>query len=221
MKIMCKATSYTHQLLEIYSNINSDVKRLTEEVRTANLFNIDMLHEIMNTKFNACEGYKLAKQIQDNQLFRQQSKCELTTLIQLRKFINANINSLNQIHLEIIDNDTRYKYNIENKVYNPKVINTKTISEPEVVDKEFIDPVAFNSEKRKVASNPVQNIPKSKHKQQELSIVLGDAIHKKTNVKMKVISKIDDGHYLVKVKNGYQVICSKHIVSLEGLQSAK
>ena len=103
---MCKATSYTQQLLEIYSNINSDVKRLTEEVRTANLFNIDMLHEIMNTKFNACEGYKLAKQIQDNQLFRQQSKCELTTLIQLKKFINANINSLNQIHLEIIDNDT-------------------------------------------------------------------------------------------------------------------
>ena len=218
---MCKATSYTYQLLEIYSNINSDVKRLTEEVRTANLFNIDMLHEIMNTKFNACEGYKLAKQIQDNQLFRQQSKCELTTLTQLKKFISANINSLNQVHLEIIDNDTRYKYNIENKVYKPKVMSDKSIFEHDSINKEFIDPVAFNSEERKVVSKPVQNILKSKPKQQELSITLGDAIHKKTNAKLKVISKIDDGHYLVKVKNGYQVLCSKHIISLDSLQSAK
>ena len=83
--------------------------------------------------------------------------------------------------------------------------------------REFIDPVAFNSEKRKVISKPVQAKPIP----QGLSITLGDAIHKKTNVKMKVISKIDDGHYLVKVKNGYQVICSKHIVSLEFQQSAK
>jgi len=214
---MCKATSYTQQLLEIYSNINSDVKRLSEEVRTANLFNIDMLHEIMNTKFNACEGYKLAKQIQDNQLFRQQSKCELTTLIQLKKFINANINSLNQIHLEIIDNDTKYKYNIENKVYNPKAMSTKTISEPEVIDKEHIDPVAFNSEKRKAISKPVPHKPKP----QNLTITLGDAIHKKTNAKLKVISKIDDGHYLVKSKNGYQVLCSKHIICVDLSQSAK
>jgi len=214
---MCLATNYTSQLLEIYHKINSDVKRLTEEVRTANLFNIDMLHEIMNTNFNACEGYKLAKQIKDNQLFRQQAKCELTTLVQLKKHISTNIHSLNQVHSEIINNDTRYKYNIENKVYNPKVMGTKTVSEPEVVSKEFIDPVAFNSEKRKTISKPVQTKPKT----QELSIALGDAIHKKTNAKMKVISKIDDGHYLVKVKTGYQVLCSKYIVSLELQQSAK
>ena len=214
---MCLATNYTSQLLEIYHKINSDVKRLTEEVRTANLFNIDMLHKIMNTNFNACEGYKLAKEIKDNQLFRQQAKCELTTLIQLKKHISTNIHSLNQVHSEIINDNTRYKYNIENKVYNPKVMGTKTVSEPEVGSREFIDPVAFNSEKRKVISKPVQAKPIP----QGLSITLGDAIHKKTNVKMKVISKIDDGHYLVKVKNGYQVICSKHIVSLEFQQSAK
>ena len=178
-----------------------------------------MLHKIMNTNFNACEGYKLAKQIKDNQLFRQQSKCELTTLIQLRKFINANINSLNQIHLEIIDNDTRYKYNIENKVYNPKVKGVKS-PEPKVIDRELIDHVALNSERRKFVPIPIPSVP-TKSKQKELPIILGDAIHKKTNAKLKVISKIDDGHYLVKSKNGYQVLCSKHIVSLEGLQSAK
>jgi len=217
---MCLATNYSSQLLEIYHNINSDVKRLTEEVRTANLFNIDMLHEIMNTNFNASEGYKLAKQIKDNQLFRQQAKCELTTLIQLKKYINANLHSLNQVHSEIINEDVRYKYNIENKVYNPKVMDSKTTSKPEVIGREYIDPVAFNNEKRKFTPIPIPSDP-PKPKQQELPITLGDAIHKKTNVKMKVMSKIDDGHYLVKVKNGYQVICSKHIVSLELQQSAK
>jgi len=217
---MCKATSYTHQLLEIYSNINSDVKRLTEEVRTANLFNIDMLHEIMNTNFNACEGYKLAKQIKDNQLFRQQAKCELTTLIQLKRFINTKLSLLNQVHQEIINEDSRYKYNIENKIYKPKAMNVENFSKPKVIDRELIDPVAVNSERSKFVPIPIPSIS-PKQKQQELPITLGDAIHKKTNVKMKIISKIDDSHYLVKVKNAYQVICSKHIVSLEGLQSAK
>jgi len=190
---------------------------LTEEVRTANLFNIDMLHEIMNTNFNACEGYKLAKQIKDNQLFRQQAKCELITLIQLKKHISTNIHSLNQVHSEIINEDARYKYNIENKVYNPKVMDTKPVFQSELIGREYIDPVAVNSEKRKAISKPVQPIPIS----QGLSITLGDAIHKKTNAKLKVISKIDDGHYLVKVKNGYQVLCSKYIVSLEFQQSAR
>ena len=120
---MCKAINYTEQLLSIYDDINSDVKRLSEEVRTANLFNLDMLHKIMNTNFNACEGYKLAKQIKENQLSRQQSKYELRTLLQLRKHVNANIKLLNQVHREIVDTDTNYKYNIENKVYYPRVID--------------------------------------------------------------------------------------------------
>ena len=86
-----------------------------------------------------------------------------------------------------------------------------------MVSREFIDPVAFNSEKRKVTQKPFQPIPIP----QELPITLGDAIHKKTNAKLKVISKIDDGHYLVKSKNGYQVLCSKHIICVDLLQSAK
>ena len=214
---MCLATNYTSQLLEIYHKINSDVKRLTEEVRTANLFNIDMLHKIMNTNFYACEGYKLAKEIKDNQLFRQQAKCELTTLIQLKKHISTNIHSLNQVHSEIINNDTRYKYNIESKVYNPKV-KEKDVSKP--IDENIVV-IESKPQFIPIPIPSVPSTPKPMPKSQWLPIALGDAIHKKTNAKMKVISKIDDGHYLVKTKNGYQVICSKHIVSIEGLQSAK
>jgi len=204
---MCKAKDYSEQLLEIYNNINLDVKRLTEEVRTANLFNIDMLHKIMNTNFNACEGYKLAKQIKENQLFRQQSKYELRTLIQLKKYINANIKSLNQVHQEIINTDTNYKYNIENKVYYPRVLD-KNVSEPVVTE-----PVLDQS-KPKFVPIPIPSTP-------EQQIMLGDAIHKKSNAKLKVLSKIDDDHYLVKAKTGYQVLCSKHIINIPSLQIAK
>jgi len=210
---MCKAKSYTEQIIEIYNNINSDVKRLRSEVRTASLFNLDMLHTIMNTKFNACEGYKLAKQIQDNQLFRQNSKYELATLLQLKKHIDSNKELLNLVHQEIINKDASYKYNIENKIYYPRV-KENDISKPvdEIESKPQFIPIPIPS---------FPSTPKPIPKTQGLPIMLGDAIHKKTNAKMKVISKIDDGHYLVKVKNGYQVICSKHIVSLEFQQSAK
>jgi hypothetical protein len=196
---MCKAINYTEQLLSIYDNINSDVKRLINEVRTANLFNIDMLHKIMNTNFNACEGYKLAKQIKENQLSRQQSKYELRTLLQLKKHVNANIKLLNQVHREIVDTDTNYKYNIENKVYYPRVIDKKE-SESAITKPKFI-PIS-------VPSTPS---------------IIGTQVHKKTNEILQVISKIDNDHYVVKrKKGGIQVMNKKNIGNLdECLQIAK
>ena len=60
---MCLAKTYTQQLLSIYENIELDINRLCKEEKMANLFDQDMLHTIENTNFNACDGYKLAKQL--------------------------------------------------------------------------------------------------------------------------------------------------------------
>jgi len=212
---MCKAKSYAEQLLEIYNNIDLDVDRLTKEVKIANLFNLDMLHEIEFTNFNACEGYKLAKQIRENQLFRRQSKYELETLIILKKFIDLNIGSLNKTRKNIIDKDTSYRYNIENKIYNPRVAD-KEVPKPKVINREFIDPVAVNSERRKALTTQTSETHST------TIPTLAKAIHKKSNEEIKILSKIDNTHYLVKRKNGRnEVLRSKHILNLELAQSAK
>jgi len=211
---MCLAKSYIEQIMEIYNNINLDINRLCKEEKMANLFDQDMLHAIENTNFNACDGYKLAKQLRKNRLFRRQVKNELDTLLRLKaNIIDSNYDMLNDQHQKIILRDNYLKSLVENKIYNPKIIG---VENPEIrvrrpISRQF---------KPKAIPTPVLSIPIQP--KQEQQIILGDAIHKKTNTKLKVISKIDDGHYVVKTEKGaYQVLCSKYIINLKLDQSAK
>jgi len=99
---MCTAQDFSEQLLSIYNNINQEVRRLCSEVQTADYYDMDMLHIIENTKFNACDGYKLAKLIQENRLFRRQIKIELETMKQLKNnFVDKNMELLSKTQQEI------------------------------------------------------------------------------------------------------------------------
>jgi len=210
---MCKAKDYSQQLLDIYNNISSDVHRLKEEVSTANLFNIDMLHVIENTNFNACEGYMLAKQIKENQIFRRQSKYELETLIQLKNYIDKNTATLNQVHQEIINTDNLYKSNIENKVYNPKVMGIKA-PEPMINNHIVVHSAAHSKpkQKQKNISTSISSIPLQIDVATES---IGKATYKKSGEKIHILNKLDENHYLVKRVNGKkEVFCSKHIINL-------
>lgn len=212
---MCLAKIYAEQLLEIYDKINEDIKRLKKEVRRGTLFSIDMFHTIENTNFNACEGYKFAKQIKDNQISRRKAKYELTTLIQLKNnFIDQNIELLITTHKEIIDKNDLLQDLIKNKTYKSRVEKMELRENVVVTEPILIE------DKPKFIPIPIPSTPPEPI-QQELPIGLGDAIHKKTNAKLKVISQVDDKHHLVKMKHGYQVICSKYIVNLQPLQVAK
>jgi len=210
---MCKAINYTTQLLEIYNNINTDVKRLKDEVSTANQFNLDMLHTIENTNFNACEGYLLAKQIKDNQTFRRQAKLELETLIKLKSsFIDTNMDLLNLVSQEIINEDNRYKYNIEHKVYNPKVMGKKA---PDSVVKR-----PAHSKPPKFIPIPIHSIPAQPKENNHA--MLGNAVHKKTNEQIQVINKLDDTHYFIVRKDGHkEIINTKNMIDFNYYQTAK
>jgi len=200
---MCKATNYTNQLLEIYNNINADVRRLKDEVNTANQFNLDMLHTIENTNFNACEGYMLAKQIKDNQVFRREAKLELETLIKLKSsFIDTNMDLLNFVSQEIINENNRYRHNIEYKIYRPKVMGTKA---PDSIVKR---PVQSRPPKFVPTPNSVTLAPK-----EENHTMLGNAIHKKTNEKIQVINKLDATHYFIVRRDGHkEIINTKNMI---------
>lgn len=206
---MCLAKEYAEQILDIYNRVNAEVYRLKEEVSTANLFNLDMLHVIEHTNFNACEGYKLAKQIKDNQLFRRQAKVELASLIQLKEYIDRNIDILSFINQKITNTDNAYINTIENKVYNPKVMGTKM---PESIVKKPVTQTKF-------IPIPIPSSPLSIETTIE---PIGTAIHKKSKENIQILAKVDDKHYYVKRINGIkQVLLNKNISNLELLQTAK
>lgn len=196
---MCLAKEYTEQLLDIHNKINAEIRRLCAEVNQADQYDLDMLHMIENTNFNASEGYLLAKQIKDNRVFRRQIKNELETMKQLKNnYIDKGTEILIDLHEIITKRDIVLKSHTKYKIYEPKVLG-----------KEFTDPVAFNQSK----SIPVSS------SQPPVSI---KAIHKRSNEEIRILDKLDDKHYLVKRKNGNrEVLCSKHILNVESSQSAK
>jgi len=212
---MCLAKSYTQQLLSIYENIELDINRLCREEKMANMFDQDMLNTIENTNFNACAGYKLAKQLRENRLFRRQVKNELDTLLRLKtNIVDTTYNMLNDQHQKIILRNNYLKGLVENKIYTPKVMG---VENPEIKVKSIIrDPksdfipilvpsIQIQTESSEIEPNPIQL-----------------AIHKKTKCELQIINKIDDDHYLVKDKVGqYHVLLKKNISNLECLQTAK
>jgi len=193
---MCIAKVYTEQLLDIYNKINLDIEILSKQEKKTTLYDLDMLHIIENTNFNACEGYKLAKKIQINRHKRRQIKNELDTLIQLKNnFIDQNIGILSQTYNGIINRDNYLNQLVDTKAYTPKIIKYKNL-------KPYKEQINIH--------------------QEETYIILGNAIHKKTKENLQVLSKIDDKHYFVKRKDGRkEVLCKKNILNFEYLQSAK
>jgi len=230
---MCKAKSYAEQLLNIYKDIDADINSLCKEEKMANLFDLDMLHVLENTNFNACDGYKLAKQIRDNRLFRRHVKNELDTLLRLKaNIIDTNHDLLNRIHQEIILRDNYLNRLVENKTYTPKVIGVKNpeikFNKPDLskfAKSTITTPISVPSTPEPM---PLQqdSIPKSTVSLSEVPQMnfdtVGNAIHKKTKEEMQVINKVDEGHYLVKRKGGLiQVLCKKYVINLECSQVAK
>lgn len=210
---MCLAKDYSEKLLEIYNSINTEVRRLCAEVNTADLYDMDMLHIIENTNFNACDGFKLAKSIKENRTFRRQIKNELETMKQLKNnFIDKNMELLNITSEEIDMRNNILNSRVDHKIYVPRVIKVNP-QEPKTIGKEFTDPVAMNSQRRKALTLPIPQIK---------TVYPIAAIHKKSKEEIEVLSKFNDNYYIVKRKSGnMEVMLKKNILNLECLLSAK
>lgn len=193
---MCIAKTYTEQLLDIYNSINSEVRRLCAEVNKADLYDLDMLHIIENTNFNASEGYMLAKQLRDNRTNRRKLKNELETMKQLKNnFIDKNMEILNKTHQEIVNKNNILNGLVEHRVYTPRIIGkeeSELVAETKEVELNIVKPV--------VSKTP---------------------ICKKSKEEIQILNAIDSKHYLVKKKNGVKmVMSSKNILNLECLNLA-
>lgn len=202
---MCKAKHYSEDLLTIYNNVISEFNKLVNELSQADLYEQDVLHMIENRNFNASEGYKLSKMLHDNRKKRREIKNELEPLKMLKgSFIDTSIKALNNAHQAVVRKDNILTNLTENKVYAQRVIGKEQ-----------------NSTSQQNSFIPIP-IPVTPVTQKEQVTIIGNAIHKKTNEKLKVISKLDDAHYFIVRRDGRkEIINTKNIINFEYLQSAK
>lgn len=125
MITLCKAKKYAEQLLNIYEQIENDLQTLYTEKSKLEGLELDILHIMENEKFNASQGFKLAKMIQDARKDRRELKIEIETLANLKKsFVDKNINILKSTYGNIKKKDEILNSLKENKVYNPRVLET-------------------------------------------------------------------------------------------------
>lgn len=107
------------QLSEIYEKANQYFEDLRKQMSFHDLQIEDMLHYIEFSKFNAAEGYIIAKIIKDLRQKRRKTKCELELAQSMIPIFQKN-----QIELEKLKNNLYKRMHDQiNKKYTPRVLN--------------------------------------------------------------------------------------------------
>jgi hypothetical protein len=115
---MCKAKNFANELLCTLNKIEKEFESYSQELSKYDLMEQDILHKIEFEKFNASEGYKYSKAIQNIRIQRRAVKNELDTLLQLKSVSSACLKGLTKIETEIVKKeDTQHKLK-----YKPRVI---------------------------------------------------------------------------------------------------
>ena len=75
-------------ILASFETLRHDMDTISQKIRDIHSEQDDLLHELELTKFNACEGYNLAKELQILRHKRRQYKDQEEQLDMLRGFMN-------------------------------------------------------------------------------------------------------------------------------------
>lgn len=89
---MCKAKEYSIELLDLINKIENEKVSLCKDLSRCDQATSDMLHQIELGNFNAAEGYKLCKELQEIRKSRRRIKYELDPMNSMCH--NAGINDL-------------------------------------------------------------------------------------------------------------------------------
>lgn len=118
---MCKANKYMDNLIQLYEDVQSEVKELKTQQSLLDLKQQDLLHIIEGTSFNASDGYKLAKAIQDCRKQRRLIKNELDTMEVLSKSLPQQyIEDMRELQLDIQRRDDILSTLSEQAIYTPR-----------------------------------------------------------------------------------------------------
>lgn len=85
---MCIAKEIVNNLIQLLDQVETEYKNLTEQHSKCDKIEQDILHKVENSNFNACEGFYLAKNLQEVRRYRRLVKNEIPTMDALKSYIN-------------------------------------------------------------------------------------------------------------------------------------
>lgn len=106
--------------LEILNTIEKDWGTWADDLKTCEQETQDLLHEIELTKFDACRGYYLCKQLQEVRQRRRQIKETIEVNSHLRDFIDCN-KQLKISLYKVLTSMERTSENQSQRMYTPRV----------------------------------------------------------------------------------------------------
>lgn len=107
---MCKANEYMNKIRSLVSQINNETEILKKELKKVENVQLDLLHKIEGTNFNASEGYALAYSLKITRNKRREIKNMLANL-EIIEELNKNIPKVQSVIQKQVNKQTEGKYN--------------------------------------------------------------------------------------------------------------
>jgi len=121
--MMCKATEYASQLIQILNEVEENRNHLREKLSDLELAEQDLLHKAENEELNIIQGYDIYKGIHDIRNTRRVLKNELKGLEELVKTTNGLRPTVIKVKDRISDEYVKLCVNMNTRKYNPRKLN--------------------------------------------------------------------------------------------------
>lgn len=122
---MCIAKNIVNNMIELIDQIDIEFKNVNENNSKFDLMEQDILHKIENYNFNACEGFYLAKSLQEIRKQRRKNKEEYQTIQSLKSFIGKHKQW--KVELDTVLKNIKSVEDKMGKDYKPRVLKEENI----------------------------------------------------------------------------------------------
>jgi hypothetical protein len=116
------AIDLAKNIIDSFTNIENELQATDKAIRMCDTELCDIMHEIELTKFNACEGYYLTKEIQRIRKLRREWKDYEEQLDILKRFLGNHKNARNELRnlIKVIEEKKEHQIH---RMYTPRVRN--------------------------------------------------------------------------------------------------
>lgn len=116
------AINLAQNIIDSFTNIENELQATDQAIRMCDTELCDIQHEIELTKFNACEGYYLAKEIQRIRKLRREWKDYEEQLNILKRFLGNHRTARNELRglIKVIEEKKEHQIH---RMYTPRIRN--------------------------------------------------------------------------------------------------
>ena len=108
-------------ILSSFETLKHDMDTIGQKIKDIHSEQDDLLHEVELTRFNACEGYNLARELKILRHKRREYKDQEEQLDMLRGFMNKHKWIVNDLKPLIKLLEDKQDYQLHHRTYTPKI----------------------------------------------------------------------------------------------------